>query len=92
MRRPRETREEKAARSAAAFERGWADSLRGYHACSCQPNEDKYDYMALYEFKNEQTFKEFQASGHLKELKAEYDKHFGTTSERAGTGWVQVLP
>ena len=54
--------------------------------------EDKYDYMALYEFKDEATFKQFQASGHLRELKAEYDKHFGTTSDRAGTGWVQVFP
>jgi hypothetical protein len=54
--------------------------------------DDKYDYMALYEFKNEATFKEFQASGHLRELKADYDKHFGTMSERAGTGWVQVFP
>jgi len=54
--------------------------------------DDKYDYMALYEFKSEETFKQFQASGHLRELKADYDKHFGTTSERASTGWVQILP
>ena len=54
--------------------------------------EDKYDYMALYEFKSEETFKGFQASGHLRELRAEYDKYFGTVSDRAGTGWVQVFP
>jgi hypothetical protein len=54
--------------------------------------EDKYDYMALYEFKNEETFREFQDSGHLRELRAEYDKHFGTVSDRAGTGWVQIFP
>ena len=54
--------------------------------------EDKYDYMALYEFKSEEVFKQFQASGHLKELRAEYDKYFGTVSDRAGTGWVQVFP
>lgn len=54
--------------------------------------DDKYDYMALYEFKSEAVFREFQESGHLRELKADYDKHFGTTSERAGTGWVQVFP
>lgn len=54
--------------------------------------DDKYDYMALYEFKSEETFKEFQASGHLRELKADYDKHFGTTSDRVATGWVQVFP
>jgi hypothetical protein len=54
--------------------------------------EDKYDYMAIYEFKDEATFAAFQASGHLKELRADYDKHFGTVSDRAGTGWVQVFP
>ncbi|MFN3746165.1 MAG: DUF4286 family protein [Hyphomicrobiaceae bacterium] len=54
--------------------------------------EDKYDYMALYEFKNEETFRQFQESGHLRELRAEYDKHFGTVSDRAGTGWVQIFP
>jgi hypothetical protein len=54
--------------------------------------EDQYDYMALYEFKSEETFREFQDSGHLRELRAEYDKHFGTVSERAGTGWMQVFP
>jgi hypothetical protein len=54
--------------------------------------EDKYDYMALYEFASEEVFRKFQDSGHLKELKAEYDKHFGSVSDRAGTGWVQVFP
>ncbi len=54
--------------------------------------EDKYDYMAIYEFKDEATFAAFQASGYLKELRADYDKHFGTVSDRAGTGWVQVFP
>ena len=54
--------------------------------------EDKYEYMALYEFASEEVFKTFQASGHLTELKAEYDKYFGSVSDRAGTGWVQVFP
>ena len=56
--------------------------------------DDKYAKLPLElsEFKSEETFKEFQASGHLRELRADYDKHFGTTSDRAGTGWVQVFP
>ena len=54
--------------------------------------EDKYEYMALYEFASEEVFKAFQVSGHLTELKAEYDKYFGSVSDRAGTGWVQVFP
>jgi hypothetical protein len=54
--------------------------------------DDKYDYMALYEFKSEEAFKEFQTGGYLAELRAEYDKYFGKVSDRAGTGWVQVFP
>lgn len=54
--------------------------------------DDKWQYMAVYEFASEKVFEEFQKSGHLKELKAEYDKYFGTTSERIGQGWVQVFP
>ena len=54
--------------------------------------DDKFDYMALYEFKSEEAFKEFQTGGYLTELRAEYDKYFGKASDRAGTGWVQVFP
>jgi hypothetical protein len=54
--------------------------------------EDKYEYMAVYEFASEEVFKKFQQSEHLKALRAEYDKHFGSVSERVATGWVQVFP
>jgi antibiotic biosynthesis monooxygenase (ABM) superfamily enzyme len=54
--------------------------------------DDKYEYMAVYEFASEEVFRKFQQSDHLKALRAEYDKHFGDVSERAGTGWVQVFP
>ena len=54
--------------------------------------EDKYDYMALYEFKSEEAFKQFQESGYLRELRADWDKNFGPVSERIATGWEQVFP
>ena len=54
--------------------------------------EDKYDYMAVYEFASEEVLQHFLKSDALKELRAEYDKHFGDVSERVGQGWVQVFP
>lgn len=40
----RETVEAMKVRLFRAFERGWADSLRGYYAVSMQPVEDIYAY------------------------------------------------
>ena len=54
--------------------------------------EDRYQYMALYEFASEAVLHQFLESGALKDLRAEYDKHFGAVSERVGQGWVQVFP
>lgn len=54
--------------------------------------EDKYEYMALYEFASEAVLQQFLQSQALKELRAEYDKHFGDVSERTGQAWVQVFP
>ena len=54
--------------------------------------EDKYDYMAVYEFASEEVLQRFLQSDALKELRAEYDKHFGAVSERIAQSWVQVFP
>jgi hypothetical protein len=54
--------------------------------------EDKYHYMAVYEFASEEVFRRFQDSDHLKELVAEYNANFGTTSQRTRSAWVQVWP
>ncbi len=54
--------------------------------------DDKYEYMAVYEFASEAVFQTFLKSDALKDLKAEYDKHFGSVSERVAQGWVQVFP
>ena len=53
---------------------------------------DKYEYMAVYEFASEKAFEEFQKSDHLTMLKREYDEAFGKTSEREGFAYVQVWP
>ena len=54
--------------------------------------DDKYQYMAVYEFDSEATFERFQKSDHLKELIAEYSANFGETSERVRSAYVQVWP
>ena len=54
--------------------------------------EDRYQYMAVYEFASEEVLQRFLASEALKDLRAEYDRHFGAVSERVGQGWVQVFP
>jgi hypothetical protein len=66
-----------------------AVSARRYKAIM---GEDKYRYMAVYEFEGEATFQRFLESGHLEELKREYDAHFGEVSERARSAYVQVWP
>ena len=54
--------------------------------------EDKYQYMAVYEFASEEVLQTFLQSDALKALRGEYDRHFGEVSERIGQGWVQVFP
>ena len=54
--------------------------------------DDKYEYMAVYEFASEAVFQAFLKSEALNELRREYDKHFGQVSERIAQGWVQVFP
>ena len=54
--------------------------------------DEKYQYVAVYEFANEKVFEEFLASDHLKALKADYDAHWDGHSEREGFGYVQVWP
>ena len=43
--------------------------------------EDKFQYMAVYEFASEAAFKRFQESDHLKTLIKDYNANFG---ERVG--------
>jgi antibiotic biosynthesis monooxygenase (ABM) superfamily enzyme len=53
---------------------------------------DKYEYMAVYEFANEAVFERFQQSDYLKDLIKEYDASFGKVSERERSAYVQIWP
>ena len=66
-----------------------AVSARRYKAIL---GEDKYQYMALYEFESEATFEEFQRSDHLAELISQYNRNFGEASERVRSAFVQIGP
>ena len=66
-----------------------AVSARRYKAIM---GEDHYQYMAVYEFESEARFQRFLDSGHLEQLKQDYDAHFGAVSERTRSAYVQVWP
>jgi len=54
--------------------------------------DEKYEYMAVYEFANEAIFERFQQSDYLKELVKEYNANFGEVSERERSAYVQICP
>src|SRR5262245_15534935 len=54
--------------------------------------EDKFQYMAVYEFASEATFKRFQDSDHLKTLVNDYNASFGEASDRERSAYVQIWP
>jgi hypothetical protein len=65
-----------------------AVSARRYRALM---GEDTYQYMAVYELKDEATLRRLLDSDHMKTLRAEYDAHF-PDSERHRAAYVQVFP
>ena len=54
--------------------------------------EDKFQYMAVYEFASEDVFQRFRNSDHLKALVRDYDASFGDASERERAAYVQIWP
>jgi hypothetical protein len=64
-------------------------SARRYRALE---GEDRYRYMAVYEVRDEATYRRLMDSEHMKTLRAEYDAHFGPVSERARFAYEQVFP
>jgi uncharacterized protein (DUF1330 family) len=66
-----------------------AVSARRYQAIL---GEERYQYMAVYEFQDEDTLRRFLDSEHFAELKRDYDAHFGGVSERARAAYRQVWP
>jgi hypothetical protein len=63
-------------------------SARRYKALE---GEDKFQYMAMYELKDEATYHRLMGSDHMKLLRKEYDAHF-PMSERARVAYTQVWP
>lgn len=53
--------------------------------------DDKYQVMAVYELKDEATYKRFMASDHLKMLIADYDKRW-PGGERMRFAYEQIWP
>jgi uncharacterized protein (TIGR02118 family) len=66
-----------------------AVSARRYKAIV---GEEKFQYVAMYELKDEATFKRLMESDHMKALKADYDAKWGSVSDRARFAYVQVFP
>ena len=66
-----------------------AVSARRYKAIL---GEERYQYMAVYEFQDEATLRRFLESEHLAQLKRDYEASFGAVSERARAAYVQVWP
>jgi len=66
-----------------------AVSARRYKAIL---GEEKYQYMAVYEFKDEVSFWRLMESEHFKMLKENFDSNFGTVSERTRFAYTQIWP
>lgn len=66
-----------------------AVSARRYRSLS---SDESFQYMAVYEFRDEDTLRRFLSSDHLKALVADYDAKFGASSERKRESWIQIFP
>ena len=54
--------------------------------------DEKYEYMAVYEFANEAVFAGFQKSDDLNQLIRDYNANFGEVSQRERSAYVQIWP
>jgi antibiotic biosynthesis monooxygenase (ABM) superfamily enzyme len=54
--------------------------------------DDKFQYMAVYEFASEEVFRRFLESDHLKALVKDYNASFGDSSERERSAYAQIWP
>ena len=66
-----------------------AVSARHYRALM---GEERYQYMAVYEVRDEATFRRLMDGEHMRALRAEYDAQWGDVSERARFAYEQVFP
>ena len=54
--------------------------------------DEKYEYMAVYEFASEAVFERFQQSEHMKTLIKDYNAAYGEVSQRERSAYVQIWP
>jgi len=54
--------------------------------------DDRFQYMAVYEFASEEAFQRFRDSDHLKALVKDYDASFGAHSDRERSAYRQIWP
>lgn len=54
--------------------------------------DEKYEYMAVYEFASEAVFERFQQSEHMKTLIKDYNAAYGEVSQRERSANVQIWP
>jgi len=54
--------------------------------------DDKFQYMAVYEFASEEVFRRFLESDHLKALVKDYNASFSDSSERERSAYTQIWP
>ena len=54
--------------------------------------EDKFMYMAVYEFPDQETFLKYQNSEAKKYLVKDFTDHFGTKAEVRASAWEQIYP
>jgi antibiotic biosynthesis monooxygenase (ABM) superfamily enzyme len=54
--------------------------------------EDKFMYMAVYEFADMESFQKYQGSECKKALVADFVEHFGDKAELRSSSWEQIHP
>jgi hypothetical protein len=54
--------------------------------------EDKFTYMAVYEFESKEKFLKYQGSEGKKGLIADYRQNFGEIAELQFSSWEQIFP
>jgi len=54
--------------------------------------EDKYTFMAVYEFEDKEKFLKYQGSEEKKGLIADYRRNFGEIAELQSSSWEQIFP
>ena len=54
--------------------------------------EDKFTYMAVYEFESKEKFLKYQSSEEKKGLIADYRQNFGEIAELQSSSWEQIFP